>query len=53
MYTNIPIRETVEILKNELYKVNTISSKEIDEAITLLKTVLAQNDFTLNEKFYI
>ena len=48
----IPVNETIDIIKNELHQNSSLSKLEIKEIIKLLKTILSQNYFTFNDKFY-
>jgi hypothetical protein len=51
MYTNIPTKETMEILKENLRK-NNVPKNELDDISKLLKTTLNQNYFEFNSKYY-
>lgn len=53
LYTNIPIKETVTIIRNNLLKHGTMSRAEIFELIEILELVLSHNYFLFNNKFYI
>ena len=56
LYTNIPLEETLTILKENLIKnikTNNLSKPYINELIQLLRTVLSQNYFTFNNEFFI
>ncbi|XP_055922780.1 uncharacterized protein LOC129953564, partial [Eupeodes corollae] len=52
MYTNIPIDETIQILKENLTNTATINTQQINELINLIKTILKQNYFTFNDEYY-
>ena len=51
MYTNIPIAETLQITENLLTQ-NQIEAKKVKEAIEILKTIMQQNYFQHDNKFY-
>ena len=51
--TNIPLLETIEILKNNLIKTAILNQQQIDELISLLQIVLQQNYFTYGKMFFI
>ena len=51
MYTNIPISETIDIIKENLTKTNT-STEQINEIIEVLKVITKQNYFTFENKFW-
>ena len=53
LYTNIPVLETIEILKNNLIKTAILNRQQIDELISLLQIVLKQNYFTYDKRFFI
>ena len=53
LYTNIPVRETLSILKANLIDAKICNTKEIGEIINLLEVILSQNYFTFNTKYYI
>lgn len=52
LYTNIPVKETIEIIKNNLLKHKTLTLPEIYEFIDLLTLVLSHNYFSFNNKMY-
>ena len=52
MYTKIPIRETLKILEDNLKENKKMNNREIDELINLTKTLLKQNYFTFDKKFF-
>lgn len=51
LYTNVPIDETIDIIRNKLNRSNLLP-EAVEELINLLKETLAQNYFNFNEKFY-
>ena len=53
LFTNAPVHETLEILRDNLEQNKTLHVDEIDEIINLLRLILAQNYFTFNGKYYI
>ena len=53
LFTNVPVNETLEILRNSLEQNNTFKVDEIDEIINLLRLILAQKYFIFNGKYYI
>lgn len=53
LYTNIPVHDTIAILKSNLGEANIRSTDEINEIITLLEVVLNQNYFIFDGKYYI
>ena len=53
LYTNVPVQETLTILKANLTNARICNSKEINEIINLLEVVLDQNYFTFNNNYYI
>ena len=52
LYTNIPVTETICLVKENLMNSHNLNSQQINEIIKLLTTVLPQNYFTYNGKFY-
>ncbi|XP_049832300.1 uncharacterized protein LOC126272991 [Schistocerca gregaria] len=52
LYTNIPVKETIEIIKNNLLKHKNLALPEIYEFIDLLTLVLSHNYFSFNNKMY-
>lgn len=52
LYTNIPVKETISIIKNNLLKYKKLSLPEIYEFIEILTLVLSHNYFSFNNKFY-
>lgn len=52
LYTNIPIKETIDIIKNNLIKHKIMSVGEIVELVDLLECSLAFNYFSFNNKIY-
>ena len=53
LYTNVPVKETIEILTNNLNEVAQLGTQEINELIKLLTVVLEQNYFTFDNDFFI
>ena len=51
MYTNIPVQETIEIIRNLLVE-NHTNSQKIEETIELLNVITKQNYFEHDQKFY-
>lgn len=51
MYTNIPVKDTIKIVKTKLIE-NNVSLNEVKEVTKLLKLVLGQNYFKFNNKVY-
>ena len=51
MYTNIPIKDTIDIIRQqlELLHDNTIDTEQL---ISLLTTTLDQNYFSYNNEYY-
>ena len=52
LYTNIPVLETLHILKNNLIKTGILNQIQIDELLFLLQIILQQNYFTYDNKFF-
>ena len=52
LYTNIPINDTLNILRDNLMKCNKLNTQAIDELINLLKVILNQNYFEFDNRFY-
>ncbi|XP_049805216.1 uncharacterized protein LOC126248349 [Schistocerca nitens] len=52
LYTNIPIQDTINIIKNNLLRHKKLSMAEIYEFIELLTLVLSYNYFRFNNKIY-
>lgn len=52
LYTSIPVDETIEIIRINLLKNNTMSTPEIIELIDALNLVLSHNYFSFNNKIY-
>jgi hypothetical protein len=54
LYTNIPIKETLQITRNNLIDNNSgLSTDAINELIDLLQITLEQNYFAFNGKYYL
>lgn len=53
LYTNVPIQETLNIVKENLKKNLILLPEAIDELLELLNETLKQNYFTFNNKYYI
>lgn len=51
MYTCVPVKETIDIIKDGLLR-NNISVDETEEVACLLQTILHQNYFSFNNKMY-
>ena len=52
LYTNIPVTETLQILRNNLFESNKLNAEMIEELMGLLEVILGQNYFTFNDQFY-
>mgnify|MGYP003623462868 CR=1 FL=1 len=52
MYTNIPIKETIQITKEQL-SLNDKDESTINKIINILETTLEQNYFTYNGECYL
>ena len=53
MYTNIPINKTITIMDNLLHENKTLKPIAIKELIKLLKLLLNQNYFSINNQYFI
>lgn len=53
LYTNIPINDTLIILKQNLESTGKLNGIQILELMNLLDTFLRQNYFTFDDKYYI
>lgn len=53
LYTNIPVQDTITILKSNLNEANIRSSEEINEITALLEVILNQNYFIFDGNYYI
>lgn len=53
LYTNIPVPETLSILKSLLFDANILDTCKVQELIQLLETILSQNYFLFNNQYYI
>ena len=51
LYTNVPIKETIQTLE-QLLRQNNTPETHIHEIITLTKLITEQNYFTYNNKIY-
>ena len=52
LYTNIPVIDTLQILRNNLSDSRCMNTQMINELINLLEVVLKQNYFTFDGLFY-
>ncbi|XP_049831381.1 uncharacterized protein LOC126272518 [Schistocerca gregaria] len=52
LYTNIPVDDTINIIRNNLLKHMKLSMAEICELLELLTLVLSYNYFSFNNKIY-
>jgi hypothetical protein len=52
MYSNIPPKETIKILEEDLRN-NNVNNREIKDIISLTKTCCDQNYFEFNSKYYL
>lgn len=52
LYTNIPVDETIEIIRTKLMEIQ-LDTSLINQIIYLLNTSLKQNYFKFNNKFYL
>jgi hypothetical protein len=52
LYTNVPVTDTIDILKENLIRKATMNTQEINELIILVQKILKQNYFTFNGQFY-
>ena len=53
LYTNVPVDETMTILRNSLINTNRLGRNEIDELMQLLKTILKQNYFSYDNEYFM
>ena len=53
LYTNVPVDETMTILRNSLINTNRLGRIEIDELMQLLKTILKQNYFSYDNEYFM
>jgi len=53
LYTNVPISETIDILRSNLTKNSSLTSKQISDLVELTEATLRQNYFTFEDEFYI
>ena len=52
LYTNIPVRETLQVLRNNLFESNKLNAQMIEQLMSLLEVILGQNYFTFDDQFY-
>ena len=52
LYTNIPVVETLRILRTNLINTNKLDINNINELMHILELVLDQNYFTHNNQFF-
>lgn len=52
MYTNIPITETINIIKQQLQQQTDTPNSHIKETTNILKLITEQNYFTFDNQFY-
>lgn len=52
LYTNVPVNETLLIVKKNLLKYSTLTIGEIDDFLRLLELVLSYNYFAFNGEYY-
>jgi len=52
LYTSIPVNEAIILLDKELRKNVTLSDEQVNEIVNLTRTILQQNYFQFNNKFY-
>lgn len=52
LYTSVPVEETIRILHKNLKNNSKLQPKAIDELITIVDTILSQNYFQFDNKFY-
>ena len=52
MYTNIPIKDTIQILNNLLISNKTLDNLQIKELLQLLQVILKQNYFSFNNQYF-
>ena len=53
LYTNVPVDETMVILRNSLIATNRLGRNKIDELMQLLKTILKQNYFSYDNEYFM
>lgn len=53
LYTNVPVDETISLVKNNLENYSDLTKGAIEELVMLLRTVLQQNYFQFNNSYYI
>lgn len=52
LFTNVPVDQTLDIVKDHLNKDSNLLPEAITELLTLLKEALKQNYFKFNDKYY-
>ena len=52
MYTNIPIKDTIQIIQDQLSQLNQ-NEEETRQLILLLESSLKQNYFCYDKKYYL
>ena len=52
LYTNIPVLETLKILKVNLTTTGILNKKQIDELLSLLQIIVQQNYYTHDNKYF-
>ena len=52
MYTSIPIKDTIQIIQNQLSHLNE-DDEETKQLVLLLESTLKQNYFSYDNKYYI
>ena len=53
LYMNIPKKEAIQCLKDKLVNEGNLNDQEINQIILLTETILQQNYFMYNNKYYI
>jgi hypothetical protein len=52
LYTNVPVKETLEIIENHLKNNSILTAETRNELMNLLKITLSQNYFIFNNEYY-
>ncbi len=52
MYSNVPIKKTLDILRSELSENINMNQNRIDDIMNLTEATVNQNYFQFNEKYY-
>ena len=52
LYTNIPVLETLTILKENLTRTGILNKKQIEELLSLLQIIVQQNYYTHDNKYF-